>query len=73
MYLSKNVVHGIASSAIVVAENAKETEQLDLKKRIGDARNIMVGREAAHDEVLEETHQLRDQAADGEKQKKKKG
>ncbi len=40
-YLSKDVIHGVTGRRVVLAENSKEFQDLDLEERIGDASNIM--------------------------------
>ena len=45
----ENVVHLLAGVLVVVAEDAQDAQDFHLKKRIGDAADVVLGRVAGHD------------------------
>ena len=51
-YLGQNIVHGFRGTRVVLSENPEESEDLDLEEGVGDARDVMLGGVAGHDQVL---------------------
>jgi hypothetical protein len=51
--LSQYVVHGLTGLRIAPAQDAHETEDLDLQERIRDAGNVVFGAVASRDERLQ--------------------
>ena len=59
--LRKNVVHRVGGLLVAGPEHAQQPQDLDLQKRIGDASHIVLRRVARHNQVLEDTHERRNQ------------
>lgn len=59
-HLRQDVVHRLACLDVALPKQAQEAEDLDLKERVGDTADVVLGRVVGRDERLEVADQERD-------------
>lgn len=58
--LRKNVVHRFRSIGIVVSKNAQQPKNLHLQERVRHTADVMLGRVAGQDQILQDTDEIWD-------------
>lgn len=60
-YLSHDVVHRLGSFRISASKNSEEPDDLDLQEGVADPVDVVLGRVAGHDQVLQNSDEVRHQ------------